>query len=92
MTPGAVLTALGALLASLLFFGPVHFGANVILDLNTFISACFLVVVGTQVMTFGAVFNTMRLSQVCCRKVAGRNSCLITSAPTEWCYCPLSSC
>ena len=55
ITPGAVLTVLGALLASLLFFGPVHFGANVILDLNTFISACFLVVVGTQVMTVGAV-------------------------------------
>ena len=33
----------------------MHFGANVILDLNTFIPACFLVVVGTQVMTFGAV-------------------------------------
>jgi hypothetical protein len=55
MIPGAVLTVLGALIALLLVFGPLQFGANIVLDLNTFISACFLLVVGTQLLTIGAV-------------------------------------
>ena len=31
------------------------FGANIVLDLNTFIFACFLIVVGTQLLSFGGV-------------------------------------
>ena len=36
-------------------FGPVRFGHNVVLDLNTFVAACLLTVVGVQLVTFGAL-------------------------------------
>jgi hypothetical protein len=35
--------------------GPLSIGNNVILDLNTFAAACFAVVLGSQLLTFGAV-------------------------------------
>ncbi|HEV7251685.1 MAG TPA: glycosyltransferase family 2 protein [Mesorhizobium sp.] len=55
MIPGAILTVCGAVLASMLFFGPIDLGGNLVLDLNTFIFACLLVVVGIQLVTFGAL-------------------------------------
>ena len=59
--PGLSLCGLGALLAALLFFGPLQLADNLSLDLNTFVAACFMVVVGVQLVTFGV------LSRVLCR-------------------------
>jgi len=55
MIPGAAFITLGALLAVLLSFGPLRLQNNVVLDLNSFVAACFLIVVGTQLLTFGAL-------------------------------------
>ena len=55
LLPGTVLVAAGLLLGALLMFGPVRFGQNVVLDLNTFVAACLLTVVGVQLVTFGAL-------------------------------------
>jgi hypothetical protein len=55
LIPGACFVALGALLAVLLSFGPLRIQDNVVLDLNSFVAACFLIVVGTQLLTFGGV-------------------------------------
>ena len=52
--PGSVLVLLGTLLSVALFFGPVRF-QSLVIDLNTFISACLLVVVGVQLLSFGAL-------------------------------------
>jgi Glycosyl transferase family 2 len=54
LIPGCALAGLGALLAAALFFGPLSF-SNVGLDLNTFIASCLLVVVGVQLLSFGAL-------------------------------------
>ena len=43
------------MLAATLFFGPVKIFGDVILDIDTFISACFLVIVGVQFLSFGAL-------------------------------------
>jgi len=53
--PGLVLVAAGLLLGTLLMFGPVRFGPNIVLDLNTFVAACLLTVVGVQLVTFCAL-------------------------------------
>lgn len=53
--PGLLLTAIGLLLSSLLMFGPVHVGSLLVLDLNTFLGACLLTVIGVQIVTFGAL-------------------------------------
>ena len=55
VAPGAALVVLGTLLAAALFYGPLRFTGNVVLDLNTFIVACLLIVVGFQILTFGAL-------------------------------------
>jgi hypothetical protein len=55
MVPGGIFIGLGILLATALFVGPVHFALNIALDLNTFIAACFMIVVGSQLVTFGAL-------------------------------------
>ena len=52
LLPGAALVLLGFLLAMPLIAGPLSIGHNSILDLNSFIGACFLVIVGTQLITF----------------------------------------
>ena len=52
--PGSILVLLGTLLSVVLFFGPVRF-QSLVIDLNTFISACLLVVVGVQLLSFGAL-------------------------------------
>ena len=53
--PGLSLCALGAVLSGLLFFGPLEVADNLSLDLNTFVAACFMVVVGVQLVTFGVL-------------------------------------
>jgi hypothetical protein len=55
LLPGAAMVLLGSILATVLIMGPLTIGHNFILDLNTFIGACFLVVVGTQLLAFGAI-------------------------------------
>ena len=51
--PGSTLCGLGVLLSSLLFLGPLQLAANLQLDLNTFVAACFMVATGVQLITFG---------------------------------------
>ena len=53
--PGAMLCGLGVLLSAMLFFGPLQLAANLQLDLNTFVAACFMVVTGVQLVTFGVL-------------------------------------
>lgn len=53
--PGTVLAGLGLLFAALLVFGPLRVIDNLSLDLNTFVAACFMVVTGVQLITFGAI-------------------------------------
>jgi hypothetical protein len=55
MIPGGIFIWLGLLLATALFVGPVHLAAGIALDLNAFIAACFMIVVGSQLVTFGAL-------------------------------------
>jgi hypothetical protein len=55
MLPGTSFVVLGALLAGLLAFGPLHLEDNVVLDLDSFIAACFMIVVGTQLITFSVI-------------------------------------
>jgi glycosyltransferase involved in cell wall biosynthesis len=51
--PGTTLCILGVLLSALLFYGPLHLNTTMELDLNTFVAACFMVVAGTQLISFG---------------------------------------
>jgi glycosyltransferase involved in cell wall biosynthesis len=53
--PGFSMIAIGLLLAATLFFGPVKVFGDVILDIDSFISACFLVIVGVQFLSFGVL-------------------------------------
>jgi hypothetical protein len=53
--PGTGLLGLGVLLSALLFFGPLRVADNLSLDLNTFVAACFMVVTGVQLVTFGVL-------------------------------------
>lgn len=55
--PGGLLTALGVVLATVLFAGPVNLGA-VQMDLNTFVAACLMIVAGVQLITFGVLSRT----------------------------------
>jgi len=55
MVPGAVFICLGSVLSGVIFFGPLQFTNNIVLDLNTFIFSCFMITVGVQVFTFGAL-------------------------------------
>jgi glycosyltransferase involved in cell wall biosynthesis len=57
LIPGATLLILGATLASLLFWGPQRLTSNVVLDLNTFLAACFFVMLGIQLVTFGVLIR-----------------------------------
>ncbi len=52
--PGASCLAVGGILSALLFFGPVTF-PSIGLDLNSFITACMLILVGMQLLSFGAL-------------------------------------
>jgi hypothetical protein len=53
--PGFTLVAIGLLLAAALSLGPVRIFGDVILDIDSFISACFLIIFGVQLVSFGAV-------------------------------------
>ena len=53
--PGAVLSGLGVVFAALLVFGPLRVIDNLSLDLNTFVAACFMIITGVQLITFGAI-------------------------------------
>jgi hypothetical protein len=53
--PGGTLCALGAVLAALLFSGPLQLADGLSLDLNTFVAACFMLVAGIQLVTFGVL-------------------------------------
>lgn len=53
--PGTLLCGVGALFAALLVFGPLRVIDNLSLDLNTFVAACFMIVTGVQLVTFGAI-------------------------------------
>ena len=53
--PGACLIGLGAALAALLFSGSFRLNSTMELDLNTFIAACFMIVTGTQLVSFGLI-------------------------------------
>jgi glycosyltransferase involved in cell wall biosynthesis len=53
--PGFSLIAIGLLLAAALFVGPVKIFADVTLDIDSFISACFLIILGAQLVSFGAL-------------------------------------
>jgi glycosyltransferase involved in cell wall biosynthesis len=53
--PGIVFASLGLLLAGALFIGPFGFTRDIALDLNTFVAACFSIVVGIQLVTFGGL-------------------------------------
>ena len=53
--PGLSLCGLGVLLAALLFFGPLQLNSTMELDLNTFLAACFMIVTGTQLVSFGVL-------------------------------------
>src|SRR4029078_2246125 len=55
MVPGAVFICLGSLLSGVTFFGPLQFTNDIELDLKTFTFACFLMTLGVQVFTFGAL-------------------------------------
>jgi glycosyltransferase involved in cell wall biosynthesis len=57
LLPGAAMVVLGFFLAGALIGGPLPIGQNSILDINSFIGACFLVVAGTQLLTFGAMVH-----------------------------------
>ena len=52
--PGFSMIAVGLVLAAALFLGPVKIFGDVILDIS-FISACFLVIVGVQFLSCGAL-------------------------------------
>jgi glycosyltransferase involved in cell wall biosynthesis len=53
--PGTVLCAMGVALAALLMLGPFQLNTTMELDLNTFVAACFMVMAGTQLLSFGAL-------------------------------------
>jgi hypothetical protein len=51
--PGLILTVFGLTLSMALMFGPIQIGEGVVLDLNSFLAACLLTIVGTQLITYG---------------------------------------
>lgn len=53
--PGALLIAVGLTLAALLSLGPVHLPGGAALDLNSFTAACFMVIAGVQLVSFGVL-------------------------------------
>jgi hypothetical protein len=55
LIPGATMVLLGFMLAAALIRGPFRINQNLELDLNSFIAACFLVIVGVQFLTTGAI-------------------------------------
>jgi hypothetical protein len=52
--PGALLIVLGALLAAVLFAGPLRIGGAQ-MEFNSFMAACLMIVAGVQLVTFGVL-------------------------------------
>ncbi len=52
--PGVACLAFGLIVGALLFVSPVRLN-NIVFQFNTFTVACFAVLIGTQVLTFGAL-------------------------------------
>lgn len=55
MAPGAILTFAGLLMASWLWFGPARLPGGAVLGVNSFAAACFAVIAGVQVLSFGVL-------------------------------------
>lgn len=72
--PGAALGGLGMVLAAALFLGPLHVTGDLSLDFNSFVAACFMVVSGTQLVTFGALS----------RRYAARTGMLPATRGADW--------
>jgi hypothetical protein len=53
--PGALLIAAGLTLATLLWLGPVQMPGGTALDINSFTAACFMVIAGVQLASFGVL-------------------------------------
>lgn len=72
--PGLTLAGVGALLAALLFTGPMKISASINLDFNSFVAGCFMVVTGVQLLTFGMLS----------RWYAAMNGLLPANRRSEW--------
>ncbi len=53
--PGAALIALGVLLSAALATGPVRLNAHVSIDVHSMLASCFAVILGVQLIMFGAL-------------------------------------
>jgi hypothetical protein len=53
--PGLLLMALGLLLAGVLWVGPLPLAPGLELSANAFVAACFMVIAGVQLLTFGVL-------------------------------------
>ncbi len=51
--PGLLLMLAGGGLQAALWFGPLALGSNLTLDMNTYAAACFMLIAGIQLMSFG---------------------------------------
>lgn len=72
--PGAALAGLGMLLAMALFLGPLQITGHLSLDFNSFVAACFMLVTGIQLVTFGALS----------RRYAARTGMLPATPGADW--------
>lgn len=72
--PGLLLCTLGLTLTSILSSGPVRVSESLTLDLNTYVAACFMIVTGVQLVTFG----------VLSRLYADRTGLLPANAGSRW--------
>ena len=53
--PGTALLSLGVILTTALLLGPVDLGPGLQLDINAFVAACFMVIAGVQIISFGVL-------------------------------------
>jgi hypothetical protein len=53
LIPGAVISAISLALVALLATGPVAVGKDMVLDINSFTAACFMLIAGVQIFGFG---------------------------------------
>jgi hypothetical protein len=74
IAPGLALSTLGLLLATVLAIGPVALRENLVLDINSFTAACFMLIAGLQILGFG----------VLARYYAAITGMLPSGARTEW--------
>lgn len=55
LLPGTAAVTVGLLLATALSFGPLGLSGGLVLDINTFAAACFMIIAGTQILTLGVL-------------------------------------